>query len=551
MTSTLPSELNQAIRLAYAGQKEQAVTRLRQILKQDPNNTQALLWLGGLSPNVHEGIMALERVLQLDPENEAAVQGLAHLRARQQSQAQNAEGTIPLVSKFPTQPNTEETAPSSTDEPPITGAALIRLAGSVIWPFKELKRPLGELLSEGLVQSRDLSWAVQRAFDPEVKWAAAIHLQSTALQTVSLPPAQARKVVWPFKDLNRPMGKLLEERIINLHDLAWAVANAYDSSVREAAAVLGDEIVRRTRSSAAPAVPKTSQTNKQDHATLTNAQQVGQDATLLPQPQIQPTDETPSIDGEALRVVAGSAYLREQEEQKRRQKVFLGTIGLVLTLMAMIGGTVQILLLVLGVAKLPDWWIIVALGIVGIAWLLLPYVEQFKTEQGSFAAGRCGEEKLVELLQQHMDGRWTLFRNVLLPDGEGDIDAVLTGPQGVFALEVKAYTGYNRNVGEQWKRRYFPIWRPLDRSPTRQARKNAARLGAYLKQHGVKVWVKPRVVWAGGIVAAKTKSYCLAARYPKLFAGGYCERQTNPPSVGFRCEHCFGHAPNLAVLQSR
>lgn len=118
-----------------------------------------------------------------------------------------------------TTPSPTELQPSMTEQS-ITGEELMGLAGAIVWPFKGLKRPLGELLAEGVVQSRDLGWAVWNAFDPAVKWAAAIHLKEEALQTISLSPDEARQVVWPFKNLNRLMGELLAEQVITLHDLA-------------------------------------------------------------------------------------------------------------------------------------------------------------------------------------------------------------------------------------------------------------------------------------------------------------------------------------------
>lgn len=495
MMTASPSELKQAIHLARAGQKRQAVALLRQILKQNPNNIQALLWLSGLTPNLHEGIIALERALQLDPGNEAAQRGLAHLRARQ-SQAQSSDSAGPQSSPSPKPQLSEETTPPPTVKQSITGEELMSLAGSVVWPFKGLKRPLGELLAEGVVQPHDLGWAVRKAFDPTVKWAAAIHLKAKALQAISLPPDKARQVVWPFKNLNRPMGELLAEQVITLHDLAWAVANAYDARVSEAAAVLGAEIVRRTLPATDSPSQETPPVTGEDSGVSPDALEVKEETIPVVEPQTSSDEERRTVE-DKLRVVEGSAYLREQEEQKGQQKAFLGCLGIVLLLTAMLCATGAMLLQLVGIIRPPIWPVAAGVGFVGLAWLLVLRVEQLRAEQDNFAAGRRGEEKLVVLLQEHLDGRWTLFRNVLLPDGYGDIDAVLTGPKGIYALEVKAYSGYNRNVGKRWQRRLFGFWRTLDRNPTRQALQNATRLHDHLSRHGVEVWVEPRVVWAG------------------------------------------------------
>lgn len=71
------------------------------------------------------------------------------------------------------------------------------------------------------------------------------------------------------------------------------------------------------------------------------------------------------------------------------------------------------------------------------------------------------------------------------------------GPNGIFALEVKAYNGLYRNTGMKWQYKSFGRWRLFTKNPTRQALTNALRLHDHLKQRGAEVHVNPRVVWAG------------------------------------------------------
>jgi hypothetical protein len=81
---TIPSsELKEIIQRLRSGQKEEASELLRQVLRQNPNNVRALIWLGGLTTNMREGIIALERALKLDPGNETAELYLDRLRALQ------------------------------------------------------------------------------------------------------------------------------------------------------------------------------------------------------------------------------------------------------------------------------------------------------------------------------------------------------------------------------------------------------------------------------------------------------------------------------------
>jgi len=461
MTTPSSLSLDQALEQLRSGEKGAAVAILRRIAHQEPGNVRALLWLGGLTPDLEEGIAALGQVLRLDPGNEAARKGLADLRSRQEAQ------------------------PPPPAEEIITGEKILALAGRVIWTFKDLNRPLGKLVAEGTVTAKDLNWAVRRAYDPTIKWAAAVQIKGNDVRGISLPLRQAREVTWPFKDLNRPIGELLDEAIISLHDLAYAVANARDADVRDASAVMGVEIIRRDGTppegvEARKAPPVVEQAEKPS-------------ASAAP-PAVEPDSGPPAG---RLRVIPGSTYLVEQAERKARQRTMLGW-GLVgMAFVATVSGLTPLILRMLGVAELGFGWTVAGLGLMGLAWYFLPQLNDLLSEQRNFVAGRKGEDRAARLFYRHLDERWVLFRNVDLPDNRGDIDGVLAGPRGVFALEVKAYTGYNRNIGFKWQRRVYGFWRKLDRNPSRQAKQNAARLAEFLKHRDVDVWVEPRIVWAG------------------------------------------------------
>lgn len=64
--------LRMAIQSARQGQKQGARMMLRQILEQDKRNERALLWMAKLADTPAERKTWLERVLTVNPENEAA-----------------------------------------------------------------------------------------------------------------------------------------------------------------------------------------------------------------------------------------------------------------------------------------------------------------------------------------------------------------------------------------------------------------------------------------------------------------------------------------------
>jgi len=118
-----------------------------------------------------------------------------------------------------------------------------------------------------------------------------------------------------------------------------------------------------------------------------------------------------------------------------------------------------------------------------------------------FATGRDGEDAVVEVLRSALDRRWTILRNVQLPDRKGDLDVVLVGPGGVWVLEVKTLGGTLR-VRERalWERRGAgPHWSAMEENPSKQAQRNALRLRDFLQREAVDVrFVEPAVVLAKG-----------------------------------------------------
>mgnify|MGYP000867949719 CR=1 FL=1 len=363
----------------------------------------------------------------------------------------------------------------------MTGTDLLELAASVVWPFKDLNRPLGEVLESGEVRTRDLGWAAWNAYDPTVKWAAAVQLKAEALRQVTLSPAAAREVLWPFKDLNRPIGELLDVQTINLYDLAYAVAQARVPEVRDAAAVLGGEIVRRKL------VPGGSLSPESIPAT----------AKEVPPPPVA----TPPVQGgvapvQLLEIIDGSHYLTDQMQKKQRLGIIVA-IGMLYVWGASL--LISVGALIVGIVRgrpVSLGWSVAAAVLLGGALLLEPQLERLLEAYDNYDKGRKGERRIVTGLQRALKSPWVFFRNVTLPGSRDDIDAVLIGPEGIYALEIKTFNGYYRNIGDRWQRHYAVFWRSLSRNPSHQALRNAQRLHDYLQQCGVTVWVEPRVVWA-------------------------------------------------------
>lgn len=375
--------------------------------------------------------------------------------------------------------------PMSTPVPKMT----VEEARAVRW-LRNNPRTLGELLDMGYLNRSRLEWAARKAYDPQLRAAAAVLLE--ALDSAPARPAateapavnagitleQARATRWPFQPYrNQPMGALVDAQQIGPQDLAYAIEHAWDERVRRAAIAL----------------------------MAVSLNQVVQE----PPPAAGP-----------LRVISGGqSYAEWQQLRLRLLQGFIA--GLVMGLMGAALLAIGIWLAVQGnrgtgsppspslpellatpggvIALIIAVVILLALfvGVPLLFNLLLDWImRQFDKQVALYRRGQVGEERAVEALRRSLDGNWTLFRSIMLPGQRNDIDLVLVGPPGVWALEVKNLAGRFRNVGERWEFQAGRRWKPLRQNPSLQAQRNARQLANFLRADGLKQWVETAVVWA-------------------------------------------------------
>jgi hypothetical protein len=109
-----------------------------------------------------------------------------------------------------------------------------------------------------------------------------------------------------------------------------------------------------------------------------------------------------------------------------------------------------------------------------------------------------GENKVTQVLKSKLDDGYYLVNDVLYINDRGNkenIDHVVLGPNGIFAIETKHYSGKITCKGSYWQ---VPF--PFGRSPSSQAKGNASWVSKAIKVSGVfetlKVWVEPIVVFS-------------------------------------------------------
>jgi hypothetical protein len=136
-------------------------------------------------------------------------------------------------------------------------------------------------------------------------------------------------------------------------------------------------------------------------------------------------------------------------------------------------------------------------------------------------AGIAGEELVAAELGRALDDDWTLLRGYR--NRRGEIDHLLLGPQGLFAIEVKNLNATVYIDGDNWRADKYdnygnlvqqrPIADRKGRSPSVQLNEPAGDLERFLRERGQPVTVR-RVV-----VLTHRRSRLGDVRHPTVLAG--------------------------------
>ncbi len=501
----MDSRLVRLVEQAQAGHRREALLALRAYLQARPDDAEAWVVLAGLAPEPKIALAALRHALDLDPQHTAARRMLAAVQARRQPQPVARPAPSPPEEESPAAPpapsSPSKAHPTAHVPRPVSSASpdgrVLREARATPWPFlprREKPRTLGELLDEGRITRQDLEWAAKQAREAHIREAAQVVLERVHhLPDVSMSVGQAKLIAWPYRRLNHPLGELVEAELVRVRDLRRAAWFAKDARLREAARLMLP-LAERKR--------EIRQHRKRQQRMMRRF--VGRALPLrkeakLPQDEAPPasptTEEEARPSTHRMPIIQGANYLADQIQQRYRGQLRLMGVVLLL-LLGGLGGVLYILVRGIGVA--PLWaYPLPLVMLLPIFWLADRMVELWQEEQ-SFRRGQQGEIKVARQLRQRLGGDWTLFRNVQLPGGRGDIDMVLLGPAGLFVLEVKAYAGRYRYRRRRWYRRGVTGWRWMHHNPGRQVRANARQLETYIEEAlGRSFHVEPRLVWVG------------------------------------------------------
>jgi len=104
---------------------------------------------------------------------------------------------------------------------------------------------------------------------------------------------------------------------------------------------------------------------------------------------------------------------------------------------------------------------------------------QFFVPYQHWKSGLNGERKVADNISNKLGNEHALFNDVMLKDGQhrGNIDHIIVGPRGIFALETKNIQGAVTVNGDDWK--------GVRNSPSLQAKNNARRIYNFLNNSKV------------------------------------------------------------------
>ena len=283
---------------------------------------------------------------------------------------------------------------------------------------------------------------------------------------------EARATIWPFRDFKgQAMGSLVDQGVLSVKDLGFAVERAYDDRVRRASHTLILHQLAQKASQPPIGPLNTIVTERRSYAQRRQLELFLTGGLVL---------------GFVLGFVLGIFGIlmvqsllhqpsAEQQEQSRallQQQPTL-IIAVVIAILVIIGGF--------------------ALTLYALNSILNRLDRQIKLHR----KGELGEERVINVLHHALNGHWWLFRNLELPGRKvSDFDFVLVGPPGIWLLEVKALGGEYRNTGDRWETLWKGRWIKSRADPSRQARRNAAMLSQALKGKQISQWVNAVIVWA-------------------------------------------------------
>ncbi len=142
------------------------------------------------------------------------------------------------------------------------------------------------------------------------------------------------------------------------------------------------------------------------------------------------------------------------------------------------------------------------------------YLRKYRIYNG----GWTGEKQVTKLLSNRLSDDYLLLNDLHLRNGGGDIDHVVLGPNGIFVLETKNWSGDVTCQGDEWQRGGK---RNFKGSPSLQVKRNVTKIkriidsSPSLRSFGI--WVEGVLVFTNNHTVLHLNSPTVAIlRLPQL-----------------------------------
>jgi hypothetical protein len=253
---------------------------------------------------------------------------------------------------------------------------------------------------------------------------------------------------------------MLDRGTLNRRKLQWAAEKAKWPDVRRAAQRLIEELDQL----APPITPVTSRVV-----------------------EIVPLAATPAA---SPRVVNASTYLGNQEALHSLLVVYYLGIGagIFITTLTALAWLLR--------GQIPELATLVLVANALICGFLIALIRRRHRLARSYYAGRKGEDQVAKQLCAALDQRWTIYRNLQVPGRKDDLDLILVGPGGVWAVQVKATRAPLRVEAGQWQVRRGGRWVVAKPDPARQVTRQATALNHFFKRSGLARFVERAIALA-------------------------------------------------------
>ena len=160
------------------------------------------------------------------------------------------------------------------------------------------------------------------------------------------------------------------------------------------------------------------------------------------------------------------------------------------------------------------------------SFIALAFALSYLGRNFSWKKGIAGEKE-VTLALQELDDSYYLLNDVVLYPKHGNIDHIVLGQNGIFAIETKNYKGEIGCKEDEWYlltypakkrgggRRKRPVKNPLP-SISKQAKRNATTLKSFIEKHIEDVNLKTRQIDVNSIITFVDPDLELKLRKPSV-----------------------------------